>query len=408
VLGGLMHSSERISREMMFLTSFRLNQAAKKTFEQSVAQATVDTNEALGNYGTYNRPLIMQGPIGKIALQFTMYPLHVTTFLIKNFKEMIKPMDGRTKAEAAKKFFGTLGTTFVLAGAVGLPGFSAVMGLLGVAWKDIFKDEDMPDDLRSTNFRLWFTEVCLPEQFPVIHDVIERGFVNALTGLNVSDRTGLDNLWLRDTKETKTVREGAMALAMEKAGPSANMLLSWAEAYEAFINGDYQKGVEKALPAGFRNYVLAHKYATEGVKDYKGVTLLSPDSVKKGELIGQVIGFRSDLISKTQYVNFEISKIEQRINNNKTLLLNNLDREYRNNDVEGFSKYLNKIGDFNKAHPSFAIEQDQIIDSITKRATQRAESYKGVTITEHNAPLFGEALRQSRANLYERERQSQK
>jgi hypothetical protein len=350
----------------------------------------------------------MQGPIGKIALQFTMYPLHVTTFLIKNFKEMIKPMDGRTKAEAAKKFFGTLGTTFVLAGAVGLPGFSAVMGLLGVAWKDIFKDEDMPDDLRSTNFRLWFTEVCLPEQFPVIHDVIERGFVNAATGLNVSDRTGFDNLWMRDTKETKTVREGAMALAMEKAGPAANMILSWAEAYEAFINGDYQKGVEKALPAGFRNYVLAHKYATEGVKDYKGVTLLSPDSVKKGELIGQVIGFRSDLISKTQYVNFEVSKIEQRINNNKTLLLNNLDREYRNNNVEGFSKYLNKIGDFNKAHPSFAIEQDQIVDSITKRATQRAESYKGVTITEHNAPLFGEALRQSRADLYERERQGRK
>ena len=406
VLGGLMHSSERLSREMLYLASFRLNQQAGKDFKTSIDQAVTDTNEALGNYGTYNRPLVMQGPIGKLALQFTMYPLHVTTFLVKNFKEMIKPMNGRTKAEAAKKFFGTLMTTFILAGAVGLPGFSAVMGLLGEAWKDIFKDPDMPEDLRSMNPELWFRTVLLPEMFPTSHDVLERGFINKLTGLNVADRAGINNMFSRDTKETKTVRDSAMAMALEKSGPAANMLLSLAESYEAFMNGDYQKGVEKGVPAGFRNYVTAYKYATEGAKDYKGAPLLEADSFKKGELIGQAIGFRSDILSNAQYVNFEVSKLEQRINNQKTQLLNNLDREFRNSNNERFEAYLDKIKEFDAKYPSFAITPEEILNSIEKRAEQRAGADKGIVLTEHNVPLIDQAIRPSREALYERERQS--
>jgi hypothetical protein len=347
----------------------------------------------------------MQGPIGKLALQFTMYPLHVTTFLVKNFKEMIKPMNGRSKAEAAKKFFGTLMTTFVLAGAAGLPGFSAVMGMLGVAWRDIFKDKDMPEDLRSMDPELWFRQVFLPEVFPKYHDVIERGFINKLTNLNVADRTGINNMFLRDTKETKTVREGATAMMLEKAGPSANMMLSIAESIEAFMNGDYQKGVEKGVPAGFRNYVLAHKYATEGAKDYKGAPLLRPDSFTKGELIGQAIGFRSDILSNAQYVNFEVTKLEQRINNQKTQLLNNLDREFRNSNNERFEAYLDKIKEFDAKYPSFAITPEEILKSIEKRAEQRAGADKGIVLTEHNVPLIDQAIRPSREALYERERQ---
>ena len=93
VLGGLMHSTERLSREIMFLTSFRLNIKEGKSFEEAVDQATFDTNEALGNYGEYNRPNFMKGLGGKLLTQFMIYPLHVTLFLLRNFKEMIKPME---------------------------------------------------------------------------------------------------------------------------------------------------------------------------------------------------------------------------------------------------------------------------------------------------------------------------
>jgi hypothetical protein len=113
-----MNTSERLSREAMFMASFNLNMKGHGNFSRAVDQAVMDTNAALGNYGEYARPAFMNGLGGKVLTQFMMYPLHTASFLITNFKAMVAPMNGKDRAEAAQKFFGTLGTTFILAGAV--------------------------------------------------------------------------------------------------------------------------------------------------------------------------------------------------------------------------------------------------------------------------------------------------
>ena len=419
VLGGLMHSTERISREMLFLSSYRLNRdmMAKgsmnpaQAHQAAVDQAVMDTNEALGNYGQYNRPLFMKNAVGKVLTQFMMYPVHVTLFLLRNFMEIIKPMGGRTRAEAIKKFFGTLGTTFILAGAVGLPMFSTIMGVIGSAWEKMRGDEDWPKELKDLSFELWFRTVWLEEQLggtriggKKLSEVVERGLANALTGLDISGRTSLNNMWFRDTKESKTVREGAMALALEKAGPSANMILSWLEAYEAFTQGDFDKGVNRALPAGFRNFKTSYDLFKEGAKDNKGVQILSRDAFSTGQLIFQAVGFRSDLLANTQYVTFKVIGLEQKILNERTQILNQLDREFREKDFKGFNETLSKrVNKFNREYPSYELEADDVTGSIYTRAEQRAESYRGVKLTEKNVPVFIKALRPSREAAREAE-----
>lgn len=419
VLGGLMHSTERISREMLFLASYRLNRnmMAKgsmnpaQAHQAAVDQAVMDTNEALGNYGQYNRPLFMKNAVGKVLTQFMMYPVHVTLFLLRNFMEIIKPMGGKTRAEAIKKFFGTLGTTFVLAGAVGLPMFSTIMGLIGAAWQKMSDDEDWPKELKDLSFELWFRTVWLDEQLggtriggKKLSEIVERGLANAMTGLDISGRTSLNNMWLRDTKESKNVREGAMALALEKAGPSANMILSWLEAYEAFRQGDFDKGVNRALPAGFRNFKTSYDLFKEGAKDNKGVQILSRDAFSTGELIFQAVGFRSDLLANTQYVTFKVIGLEQKILNERTQILNQLDREFREKDFKGFNETLSKrVNKFNRQYPSYELEADDVTGSIYTRAEQRAESYRGVKLTEKNVPVFIKALRPSREAAREAE-----
>jgi len=410
VMGGLMHSTERLSREMMFLASYRLNRqllakgsmTPEQAHQAAVDQAVIDTNEALGNYGQYNRPLFMKNAAGKVLTQFMMYPVHVTLFLLKNFVEMIKPMQGRTRKEAIKKFFGTLGTTFILAGATGLPMFSTIMGLIGAAWDKLREDEDWPKDLDRLSFELWFRTVWLEEQLggttiggKKLSAIVERGLVNALTGIDIASRTSLNNLWMRDTKESKTVREGAMALALEKAGPSANMFLSWAEAYEAFSQGDYNKGVQRALPAGFRNFKTAYDLWKEGAKDNKGVEILSRDAFTTGQLIFQAIGFRSDLLANTPYATFKVIGLEQKILNERNELLDRLDREFREKNFTAYKETLSKrVNKFNREYPSYAIED--VGESLMDRAQRRAESFRGFKLTEKNAPLFIKALRPSR------------
>jgi hypothetical protein len=415
LVAGLLHSTERISREIIYLTSYRLSRKNGMSHQEAVNQAVQDTNDSLGNYGEYNRPMVMRSPGGKIALQFQMYPLHVTLYLLKNFKRMIPFLNKEGKKEAAKIFFGTLGTTWVLAGAAGLPTFSAMMGLVGWAWS-MFDDDEKPKDVKDLSFELWFRTVFLPEQIgdvtiggKKLSDIIERGPLNALSGLDLSSRTGLNDLWFRDVKETRTAREELLQLAVEKAGAGVNMVLSWADAYEAFKNGDYQKGVEKVAPAAVRNFVLTHKYATEGAKDNKGAQIMSKDAFTTGELIGQAIGFRSDLLANTQNVTFKLIGIQQKIENERQTLFNNIDREYRNKDFKAYNKLITKdVIAFNKKYPAFAIEIDDLQNSLERRAKQRGESWRGLRLDEKNAALFAPVAKGSREAVAAREREAKK
>jgi hypothetical protein len=397
--GGLMHTTERLSREIIYLASYRLNRKAGKSHEESVNQAVIDTNESLGNYGQYNRPLIMQKGLGRVMLQFAMYPLHVTLFLMRNFKRMLPLLNKEGKWEATKIFFGTLGTTMILAGASGLPMFSMVMGLLGWMWRD----EERPQEFKDMDYETWWRTVWLPEKIghmeingKSLADIVDRGAANALTGWDISSRTSLNDLWLRDVKETKTARESVVALAMEKAGPSAAMILSLTDAYEAFGNGDYQKGVEKMSPALIRNFVLAHKYATEGARDTKGAEILLQGGFTAGELLGQSIGFRSDLLAHPQKVAFKLNSQDQKVDNERTKLMNNLAREFfngqRTGNFDGYIKQLDKRDKFNTKYPEKGIDDDQLEASIEKREEEMAtrEAWSGMPITEKNVTTFAE------------------
>jgi hypothetical protein len=391
VFGGLMNTSERLSREAMFMASFNLNMKEHGDFSRAVDQAVLDTNAALGNYGDYNRPAFMSGLGGKVLTQFMMYPLHTASFLVTNFKTMVAPMDGKDRAEAAQRFFGSLGTTFILAGAAGLPLFSTVMGMLGAAWGQM-KDDDWPEDVRDMDFELWFRTKCLDDLLGGLAPVFERGIANAITGVDIAGRTGWGNLFSRDTKETATLREGLTASILEHAGPSANMILSMADGVDAARQGDYTKAMKKWAPAGFRNFINAHELSTQGAKDNKGAQVLAKDSFNTGLLIGQSIGFRSDLLANTQYVAFKVIGLEKRILNERTQILNNLDREYRNGNSAGYVKYLKKRQEFNNRYPTYEITPDNVADSLETRAEQRATSWRGVLPSEKNVGVFAPVL----------------
>jgi hypothetical protein len=374
----------------------------------------MDTNAALGNYGEYARPAFMNGLGGKVLTQFMMYPLHTASFLITNFKAMVAPMDGKDRAEAAQKFFGTLGTTFILAGAAGLPMFSTVMGMLGAAWGQM-KDDDWPEEVRDMDFGFWFRTKCLDDLLGEtkiggvkLSELVDRGLANAVTGLDIAGRTSLDNLFFRDTKETATIRESATAIALEKAGPAANMILSVADGADAAMQGDYAKAVKKWAPAGFRNFVNAHELATQGAKDNKGAPVLSKDSFNTGLLIGQSIGFRSDLLSNTQYVAFKVIGLEKRILNERSQLLNNIDREYRNQNPKGYDKYIKEAAKFNAHYPTYEISVDNIYDSLEKRGEQRATSWRGVLPSEKNVGVFAPVMAPAMHAAAEAEEKAQK
>jgi hypothetical protein len=185
---------------------------------------------------------------------------------------------------------------------------------------------------------------------------------------------------MRDGKETATLRESATAFALEHAGPSANMLLSMADGFDAASQGDYTKAAKKWAPAGFRNFITAHELATKGAQDNRGNEVLNKDAFGTGLLIAQAVGFRSDLLANTQYVNFTTTGIERKVLNQRNQILSKLDRADRNEDADAYEKYFEEMEKFNALHPEQRITLENLKDSLSTRRKQRAQSWHGLPI----------------------------
>jgi hypothetical protein len=428
--GALMQTAERLAQEMVYLTSFRLSRSnAKNKFRKSstyktadnkaqamadfermnfqtwVDQAVIDTHESLGNMTSENRPPAMRGAVGKVALQFHMFPLHTTIQVSKNFFRMIKPMESKQRGEAAKIFWGQMATTALLAGASGLPLFYTLLGFLSGMWRE--ERENLPADLREMDFQTWLKQKFLPEQFGAEWaKVIDRGLLNYATGADFSSRLSLSNMWLREGKETRTEREAATQVLIDHMGATVSQGLTYADAMKDFRMGNYRDGIQKMSPAFIRNWISMDKLRTEGAKDTKGNLLISKDAISTGELIWRAVGFNSDELANLQTTNFKVIGMEQRINNERNDILNKLDLHYRNNNLKEYSKAFNDLKKFNTKYPWAMVED--IGDALDKRAEARGQSWRGVTLNEKNAPYAEEAAAASRMSVAKKEREARK
>jgi hypothetical protein len=412
LVGSLMHNTERLTREAVFLASYRLGVRRGLTPDAAINQAVSDVNEALANYDITNRPRFMQQGIGKVALQFKMFPLHTALLLATNFKKMMPFLNKEGKKAAAIKFFGIYLTAGSLAGLAGLP--FPFLGVIAAAFRDLQDDEDWPEDLKNIDSETWFRTVFLPEKLGEVmiggvpvSEILETGPLNALTGLAIAERIGLNDLTGRDVKESKTMNEATKLYMIEKAGPAVGVGLSIADAFDAYAVGDYQKMMEKATPAVIRNLLLANKMANDGLKDMKGQTVLDPNLVSTGQILAQAIGFRPALLARMSETNFKLTGEEQKIVYERDRLMMAAKIAIRKDTPEGdaaFEKLLDtKIADFNDKHPAFAIEDKQLDEALEKDLKTRAESFMGYPLTEKNAELVLPALEQMEKRV-ERER----
>jgi hypothetical protein len=132
------------------------------------------------------------------------------------------------------------------------------------------------------------------------------------------------------------------------------------------------------------------------MKTARGKELVSKDDVKTGELIGQAIGFRPDILASTQGPSFKLTGIEQRILNQRNLILNKLDFQLRKDTPEGienFNEILeNEVTKFNLKYPTYKLDGDSIKNSLREKAKQREGSRAGVNVTKKNIAIVEESV----------------
>lgn len=443
MMSGAFHHTERIARETMYMSTFELEFARQKKAGKSEAEAAMVAKEkaidvvyeSLFNYTQYNKPRLMKTPVGRVATQFLSYPLQVTSYLYRNFKNMLPLLNKEGKREAAIQFFGTVGMTAMFSGVVGLPMYSLVMGMLD-GLRDMWRpedDEDYDEDdegnpLAYRNMDLWFREWFIPtyfgegssiakalglseDQAKTLARAVKMGPISAYTNLNIGASVSLDGLWFRDDTPSDDAKSAVQDMFFNLfGGPLGSGVEQVASGFDDLNSGQWERGVEKLLPAFFRGSMKAYRLNTEGLKTTKGDEVMNAEYYTTGRLIAQAMGFEPTEVAEVQKANFMAKRLETQITKEKASLMNKLDIAVRRDDErmtdateKAVEDVLNEIDKYNvkNGFGPFAITQKTIEKSLKGRESRRGISYQGLSVEKKAAPFIEPLVEKSRSPEYQ-------
>jgi hypothetical protein len=409
MMGALFHHVERLNREVMFMTSFRLSRKPgpnQLSFDDAIDQAVKDTYDALGNFSEQNRSRYMRGPVGRTLLQFKTFPAFVTTYLARNGYRAMAGMDADAKKEAATQLFGTLFMSGLLAGYVGVPGISAAMGAIqGII--NAMRDEEDDDPLEERDLEFWFRSVFIPNFFGEaeiggvkIGEIVEAGLIDSITGLNMSGSLSMNNMWFPELKEQRTYQDTTQEYALSLMGPFASLTLNQIPSgIDLLMQGKTMQGLERLLPAALRQPLTALRYSKEGATTSTGAVIKEPEEFTKAQLIAQAAGARTTGLASTQEANFKVNALKAKVIIEKGKLVSRVDLEASQGSDEDFDAALEKLIVFNSRNPQVAVKGEQLSKILKGRMEKRLKSDRGFEVDKKFYPYLEELLATSREKI---------
>jgi hypothetical protein len=337
---------------------------------------------------------------------------------------MLPYLNKEGKRDAAIKFFGTIGMTGMFAGVVGLPGYSMIMGIaegireaLRPDMEDEEADEDYDEDdegnpLGKRSLDLWFREWFIPhyfgpesglakamglteEQALMLQRGVKMGPISAATDLNIGASVSLDGLWFRDDTPAEDSKTAFTEFVFNLVtGPFGSMGQQVASAFDDFNNGDFNRGVEKILPAFFRGGAKAVRIAGEGDLTRQGAEIRNAEWYTTGKLLGTSLGFQSTEVAEIQKKNFIAKRMVMEVQRERQKVLEQLDKAAQRLDndptaanEERLENALIAIDRYNYKNGMLPITGETVAKSLSGRAQRRAEAVDGLMVTPKEAPF---------------------
>jgi hypothetical protein len=407
IMTGLFHNVERLNREVTFMAAFRLARKKNKdmSFEDVAAQAEQVTYEALGNYASINRPrgigasaeqqviLNAHQPIGRALLQFKMFPAFVTTYMVRNFWRIVGTgYSAQERKVAATQLFGTLGYSLSLAGVMGIPGVTFALGILS-GLRNLGIDEEDDDELIKRDLEFYLRNVWIPDTFGEmkvggisLSNVLDRGLIAELTGKDITSSLSFNNMWFPESKEEPTAAAAMQSFLLHMLGPTVSLVSQWATSIDKFNQGKVVEGMERLMPGLVRPVLTSYRYGTEGATTPAGAAIKPAEEFTTGELVAQAMGFSTEGLVAQRETLFKVENLKKQIENSRKSLLNRLALETTRGS-EDINKVLDKIIDFNRRNPTFAIDADAINSSLKNRFERMYATQRGLPIDSKLFPL---------------------
>jgi len=401
-MSGLFNGAERISREMTYMMIFEAEYAKTKDFEGAVQKAVDKTYELLGRYDNMSRPTVLRNFVGKTLGQFKMYAFNVTSYLVRNGYNSFAGETWADKQAAMKRLTGTLAMGGLFHGLVGMPLYSVICAAIDATLNNIGGDDAeearrkrrLQNPITSDNFDLRFRQEILPEMFGDKYaEMLEKGPISAISGLNIGSRTSMDGMWIRDSgKVSKTDAEAVQNFLIANLGPGVSKGLDIVGGLDDFNNGHTLRALERMVPALFKNPIVAYRLATEGAEIRRGESILKPEELSSMNILGQAIGFQPTKLSRLQEEGFKSNREITIARNEKQALLNKLNETLISNskDEKDTQKILDEIDKHNERYPNkkLAILPSTIRESIDAAREKSKRTYRGQYMPKELEPYL--------------------
>lgn len=395
-VGYLFHHSEKINREVMFMTAYdlayeratKVGRDVKTAQEEALNEAARLTDEAMFDYSEFNKPRFFRGNIARVVLQFKSFAQQTTFYLVKNFKAMFGKQPPGVRSTAATKFIGTLGMTAMFAGALGLPLVSVLTWAMSLASED-------EKDPEKRNAKLRFRKFLRDEFGEDLGLAIERGPVSWATDIDFHSRVKLDQLWFREMKSGKSEPEALKEFMINMLGPSVGLAVNASEALRRINDGDVQRGVEMLLPAGLRGFATAMRMNEEGVRNLKDDKIIPRDKLSEKEIAIAATGFSPTKVAATQEDAAQAREQLDKINEDRgrvLTLFKDLNKKFTPSRRD---EAFRSLKEFNRKNPMVGLDADTIIKAVEGEVEASAMSVRGIRVAEKLRPALERLLPRS-------------
>ena len=408
VIGGVLNEAEKLSREVIFLAAYRLGRNEQNNLSEAEAtkKALSSVREAFGDYSKGNKPLWMQGEVGKAAFAFKSFAILMISQTWGNLYKAMPGLNKEGKAAAAKKLGGIMLATGLVAGNSGMPIIGTVVGLFlaGLSGAGLMDEDEEEAALREANPKQWFRYVWMPNNLPNItiggaslYDIIDRGLVNSLLGFDIAGRLQLDDIWAQeDMKVYKTTFEAVKEKIFKYVfSPQFSFIQKIANAFDAVEQNDMQRATESALPKVLADPVKAVRYATEGVK-FQGAQAIEPGNLSTLAIIMQAIGFSPDKVTMLQKKLMLANQVKNTVAAKKDLLFDQIEAAASLNTEEGDAEAerlaTEGVDAFNRKFPTHSITDEDVNDAMLAREKARDDAIVGFRGSEKDLDAVGPLL----------------
>ena len=387
----MFHNAEVMNRQTTMVAAYdlALNKIAggktptPEQKQEAAEEALHQTQQINGGATLETGPRYAREGIGRVALMYKGYGIQMYYTMLKTGKGLIDTyVDSRVeggsipqalaaslKSDMMKQLAGIHLSALFFAGVQGLPLYGAVSMLYDMLQEDY--EEDADEALRSY----------------LDNDVLYKGLLSEMTGLDVSQRVKLTDL-LFEADRFNSDPSPEEAVGHYFGGPAWSVASRAIEGFGEIMDGEVERGIESMMPGAIRNaYKGLYRYPRdEGILTRRGDPIY--DDITGGDMLTQVLGFPPVGYTREIEETSAAKGMESAARSKRQKLLKRYYIATRFGDFDAADAVRDEMDEFNEEEityidPKLVITPDTIERSMRRHMSTTTKMHNGVLLSPY-------------------------